>query len=476
MAGVTGPHPETPRNPAFEQARAGEPAQAIQRSLRQRRLLAAIISSLALRPLSVAASLAAVALFLPALGGGDIGQERYGLCLALAAIGGWLSISGGLGQGLVNQLSACYVSGDRTLARQHVTTMFAMAAAIAGVTFAAFAVTAAFVPWANVLSATTRAASERQVLLAVYLAGALTAVAILAGVATAVYTAYQEVHLLNAWEALTRLGLLAGAAVCFLAGVGVPGAVAAMVGGPLAVRLAATIVLFGWQKPWLRPSPAFLRRGLAGILLRQGTGFFLLQLCWIAQHQTGTVLVAIFVGPAEAAIFGVVTQLSQVVYSVFLGIVQPQWPAYGEALSRGDWGWVKASYRATTVVGVLLALGFAGAMLVAGDMALDTWTRGAIDSASPSMVAAISATIALRMWVDARSTVLSAAGVVGPQLLVYGSHALLGLALGVLFAGVLDLGAAGVAWAQVVGGLATSAWGYAWLTRRFEARVTATAV
>jgi O-antigen/teichoic acid export membrane protein len=444
------------------------------RSQRRRRLGMAIGTSLAFRPLSLVATLAAVPIFIAGLGGGDLGQERYGLVLALAAIGGWLSVSGGLGQGLVNQLTACYVSGDRDLARQYVSTMFVIAAGLAAATFAAFAVVAAFVPWADLLSAPAAAASGREVLLAVYIAGALTALSILVGVATSVYTAYQEVHLANAWEVLTRAGLLAGAGAVALADLGVPAATGAMIGGPLAIRLLAMLILFGWQKPWLRPSRSLFRRGLAGVLLGQGVGFLVLQLCWVAQYQTGTVLVAIFVGPAEAAVFGVVTQLSQMVYSVFLGIVVPQWPAYGEALMRQDWAWVRRSYRTTTAVGGLMAVGFAGAMLLAGDVAMDAWTRGAIDSAGASMVIAIAATIALRMWVDARSTVLSAAGVVAPQVLVYGSNAALSLSLGLVFAGALELGAAGVAWAQVAGGLATSGWGYAWLTRRFEARVTAT--
>ncbi len=69
---------------------------------------------------------------------------------------------------------------------------------------------------------------------------------------------------------------------------------------------------------------------------------------------------------------------------------------------------------------------------------------------------------------DCQSVFLKSIGVIKPQVLFYGGHAVLNLVLSILLA--RPFGVEGVAWATSISGLVTGVWGYPWLVRRHLGR------
>jgi O-antigen/teichoic acid export membrane protein len=84
---------------------------------------------------------------------------------------------------------------------------------------------------------------------------------------------------------------------------------------------------------------------------------------------------------------------------------------------------------------------------------------------SRPLVLALTPTFLLWIWMSFHSIALNAAGVLRPQMLLIGAHAVLNLALAVPAARMY--GPAGVAWANFLTGVVTSLWGYPWLVRRY---------
>src|SRR5437867_10366397 len=89
-------------------------------SERNQRLRWAFFSSLLTKPLAIVIPILIVPVFLKYLG-----TEGYGLFETIVSLTGWLALSNlGLAMGLMNTLTGCYVSHDRSFARRHVSTFF----------------------------------------------------------------------------------------------------------------------------------------------------------------------------------------------------------------------------------------------------------------------------------------------------------------------------------------------------------------
>ncbi len=86
-------------------------------------------------------------------------------------------------------------------------------------------------------------------------------------------------------------------------------------------------------------------------------------------------------------------------------------------------------------------------------------------SASRSLIIAVTATFLLRAWVDCRSVVLNAAGVLVPQIYAYGAHAVLNTIVAICV--VKRFGVEGVAWSTPITALVTSFWAYPYLIRKY---------
>jgi Na+-driven multidrug efflux pump len=144
----------------------------------------------------------------------------------------------------------------------------------------------------------------------------------------------------------------------------------------------------------------------------------------------------------------------------------PLWPAYGEALQRGDFRWIRRNMAASlwiTCTGII-ALGIL--LLWKGEVLLRLWV-GTPVSLHPNLVIGMCAGFVLRGWVDCRSVVFNAAGHLRTPMYFWAAQALLNLLLSVVL--VRAAGVAGLVWAGPISAALTTFWGYPWMMRRFLA-------
>jgi O-antigen/teichoic acid export membrane protein len=115
-------------------------------------------------------------------------------------------------------------------------------------------------------------------------------------------------------------------------------------------------------------------------IMRVGGPLFLLQLSDLAILNTANVLIANRLGPSEVPRYAVPFALLSTFSRVCYILAAPYWPAYAEAVWRGDWQWIRGTAaRLLGATAGLMALGGAGTLL-AGPALIRWWAGG---SATP---------------------------------------------------------------------------------------------
>jgi O-antigen/teichoic acid export membrane protein len=246
---------------------------------------------------------------------------------------------------------------------------------------------------------------------------------------------------------------------------GLAGVIVAAAGTMVCVRIVNTIFLFVWEKPWLFPRFKYFDSALIYGMLKQGIGLFIIASSSTAIFQIDKLIIAHFRGPYEVATYSVIGRPFMLVFSVYIMILGPLWPAHGEALRRGDIDWVRRALR-LSIFGGCVAIVMCGlAMFFFGDQILRIWTRGAMMSVPRSLVVAMTALFLMWIVMGSISILLNSAGILRVQTWFVTAHAALNLIIAIAVAP--RYGATGVAWSIPIAGLFTSAWGYPWMLRRY---------
>ena len=103
---------------------------------------------------------------------------------------------------------------------------------------------------------------------------------------------------------------------------------------------------------------------MARLLLQVGLFFLVLQLAIAVAYTSNSIILAALLGPSAVAEYAVVAKLFMIP-TVMVGFaLGPLWPAYREALSRGDTQWVRRTFRRSLRVSLAVG-GVVSAVLVA---------------------------------------------------------------------------------------------------------------
>jgi O-antigen/teichoic acid export membrane protein len=342
---------------------------------RHRRLTLTALASMSAKAVKVLTALVSVPLTINYLG-----AERYGLWMTISSLVAVLAFADlGIGNGLLNAISEADGRGDRALAARYVSSAFAMLLAVAIVLGAAIAITYPLIAWGRVFNVTSPIAiAEAGPAAAVFLVCFL--VSLPAGIVQRVQLGYQEGFANSIWEAAGSVVGLVGVLLATYLHAGLPWLVLAMAGAPTLMLLANGVVLFTRRRAYLRPSFERADRGVALGILRVGLLFFVLQLVAAAAFFSDNLVAAHVLDASAVTQYAVPMKLFDMVALVCGFMLAPLWPAYGEALARGDHGWVKrtlARSLAVTAIGSSVA---SLAIVLSANAILRVWAGGTVQS------------------------------------------------------------------------------------------------
>ncbi|MFL5618857.1 MAG: lipopolysaccharide biosynthesis protein [Gemmatimonadaceae bacterium] len=340
---------------------------------RYRRLTLTALASMSAKGVKVLTALVSVPLTINYLG-----TERYGLWMTIGSLVTVLAFADlGLGNGLLNAISDADGRDDKALAGQYVSSAFVMLLSVSLLLAVALAVVYPLIDWGRIFNVTSaRAVAEAGPAAAVFLCCFL--VNLPAGVVQRIQLGYQEGFSNSLWEAAGSVLGLIGILFVTHYRAGLPWLVLAMAGGPTVALVLNAVVLFAVRRTYLRPSLRRADRATAITLFRVGMLFFVLQVVGAAAFFSDNLVAAHTLGAPAVTQYAVPMKLFDMVVLVCSFLLAPLWPAYGEAIARGDHRWAKRMLT-RSLTGTLIGTSIASLCIVLGAGAfLRIWAGGAV--------------------------------------------------------------------------------------------------
>jgi O-antigen/teichoic acid export membrane protein len=406
---------------------------------RYRRVALSAISSGVARIASISTALVIIPLTVRYLG-----PERYGLYATITSIAGLVGWSDfGIGNGLVSELAAAHGRDDRRAAERATSTAFFSLLALALTLGAAFAAAYQFVPWPSVFNITGQGATEAGAATAAFVLGTLLALPL--SVVQRAEIGLQETFVASAWQALGSLLGLIGVVTAVALDASLPFLVLAVSVAPALALAGNGVYFFTGRRPWLLPSLRKVRRTAAIGLLRVGALFFVLQVAIAVAYESDAIVLAQIRGPEAVATYSVTMRIFLIVPALAGFVLAPLWPAYGEAISRGEVGWVERALRRSIRFGLTLTIPVVVVLLVVARPLIQAWAgiRPPV-----ALLVAAAAWIVLMPLSSAFAMFLNGARVIRVQIVLAILMMLSNLSLSIVL--TRWLGISGVVWGSVL--------------------------
>ena len=376
-----------------------------------------------------------------------LGPERYGVWLTISSVIALLSFTDlGVGNGLLNAVTRSTARGDVTNARRQISSGLVLLTAVAVVLTLLAVACFPVVPWADVLAVSGRgAATEAGLAMAAWVACFLVGMPL--GIATQVRLARQEGYIVHLTAAAGNVAAVGALLVGIAMQQGLPFLVVAMAGPPLVASAINGIVLFRRDAPELSPSRSLADRRTGVSLLRAGFLFFVLQISIAVAFTSDTLVVAHVIGPTAVAEYGVTSRLFMIPAAIAGMALAPLWPAYGEAIARGDIRWARATFARSIKAGLLTA-GPAAAVLVLFGLPIIALWVGVSVTPPFQLVLGFGIWVVLSTLGTSVAMLLNGAHEIRMQAAAASVMAIVNLALSIWLTS--RIGVAGVIWATVI--------------------------
>ncbi len=399
---------------------------------------------------------------------GYLGADRYGMWLTISSLFLVLGpLDLGIGLGLLQIVSDSTGPDDRERARQAISTALILLTLIAFAIAAVMIVIYPSVPWARLFNVTSPQAIDEAGPVAATLVG-LFVIGLPLSIVAIVQAAYQSSYVSSLWALAAGIGSLVGLLVAIGARAGLPLLIVALTGVGLVAALLNALALFRWHRPWLSPKVRDFRLNTAGWLLRVGLLFVVLQAAGVAAYQLDNIVIAQIMGSASVQEYAVPAKLFSLAPIMVSFALAPLWPAYREAISRGDADWVGRTLRRSVRLALAVNVPAALLLLVAGPEILRLWVGSAV-SPTPLLL------VGLAIW----TMMLSLSGPIA--MLLNGANVIAFQAVGAILMAVCNVavsvflvtrvGVAGAVYGSIIAQLIFILLPSAWYVPRLLARI-----
>jgi O-antigen/teichoic acid export membrane protein len=280
----------------------------------------------------------------------------------------------GLCNGLLNAVAKAQGKDDVAGIKKAISSAFASLCLISCILLILFFSAYHFIPWADffkVTSPTARLdAGPTLIVFAVCFALNLPA-----GIIQRTQLGLQEGFLTDLWQLVGSILALVGLVMGVWLRVELPTLVLAIAGAPLVARLLNGFFFFGFRRPDLRPQWGLASVDTVRQIMSVGVLFFVLQVVVAIAYSADGLVVARAVGAVNVPEYVIPQRMFALITMMTTMFVTPLWPAYAEAISRGDTAWVERSlYRSMSIVLLLSTCG--SALLLLSAHTLINWWAG----------------------------------------------------------------------------------------------------
>jgi O-antigen/teichoic acid export membrane protein len=336
----------------------------------------------------------------------------------------------GMGNGLINIVAEANGHNNVTQAQQYVSSAFFSLCAIALILAATFYLVYPLVDWQWMFNVTSvQAIHEAGPALALFVGCFLLNLPL--SVAQQANAGYQEGYVNHIWGMVSGVVGIGTILVAIYLQAGLPWLVLCMAGSTVLTSLLNSVALFGKRRPWLRPRLKYLTPGAMRRIVKVGGLFLALQIAVTVGYQSDNIVISRILGADQVTQYAVPQKLFMFGPTILSFILMPLWPAYGEALIRGDVAWVKQTLRRSIGIGLLINVSLALVLVLWGSQILRLW-------AGPEIQPQRSLLIGLGLWCILNgfggplAMFLNGANVIGFQVICALSMAAINLVLSIM--------------------------------------------
>ena len=394
---------------------------------RWRRIALAALGASGFRVVTMAGTLVTVPLIIA-----YAGNDGFGLFSVVTTLVTMLAFSDlGIGNGLVTALGQAHGRGDAVEQRRLVSSAGFLLVVVATLFGVLFALVLPLIDWAAVFGVDgDRYASQARPAVAVFAVGFVLGIPAIIG--QKVHLALQQGLSANLWSLAAAVLTVALTLVCVMLKAPVPWLIGASVGATTLVYAIDSLVLFGRHRPDLAPRRQDVDFNAVRTLARMGGLFSLLVAAAAVGYQTDAVVISVILGAAAVTAYAVPLRLFGVPMLVITALLTPLWPAYGEAMARGDLTWLRSALYRSLCVAAAVSVPCAALLVLFGQPIVHAWVGKGV---TPSYLLLIS----MGLWtvlyglLQPLAMLLNGAGVIRFQVIaalsMAGSNVVLSIAL-----------------------------------------------
>lgn len=312
---------------------------------RNRRIALTGTSALLARGVQIGTSLITVPLTLKYLG-----TERFGLWITISSVLAMAAFADfGIGNGVLNATAQALGRDDKEGIRRAISSGFAILSIIALSLLSLFFAVYPLINWANFFKVVTpQAKTEAGPALVAF--AVCFALNIVLDVVQRVQLGIQEGYRYGLWQMAGSIAGLMGVLVGIWMHASLPMLVIAIAGAPVVATFFNTVHFFGFSRRDLRPSSRLISQAMILQIARLGSLFFVLQVVVALAYSADNFIIARALGALTVPEYAIPQRLFSVISMIGAMLLTPLWPAYGEAVSRGDLLWVRRTLRQSLLI------------------------------------------------------------------------------------------------------------------------------
>lgn len=288
----------------------------------------------------------------------------------------------GIGYGLLNMVSDSYGREDWNAARRTVSSGFLSLIVIASAILAVALLVYPHIEWQWCFRITSDVAVKEAGPTLLTLVGCIV-VSMPLSVTMRLQSGLQQGYVANLWVILGHLLGLIGVIIGVRYRIGLPWLVLAVAGAPAFAALLNTLCTLFLTHPWLQPRLSLVKLDTTRRLLGLGLLFFAFQLAQIVGFQSDNLVLAHILGAGKVPVYAITTRMFSVVSLLMSFVIAPLWPAYGEALARGDIAWLRRTLQRSVVLVLMICIPTNIVLIICGKWLLRIWVGPQI---SPSWI------------------------------------------------------------------------------------------
>lgn len=378
-----------------------------------------------------------------------LSSEDFGLWLTISSIISWLAFFDiGLGNGLRNNLTEALISGDIRLAKEYVSTTYALLSIIMIGFLILFLVSNIWLDWAEILNATKDKKAVLQKVCVVVFSGFC--LKLIIDNINIIAIADQKIYITNILNFLVNLSTLG--VVYYIVhytnnhGLFVFSFWYSLI--PVLIGLIISCWLYAKQYKSIRPSLSHVKFSHAKKLLNLGLQFFFIQIIVLIIFSTDNLLITRIFGPSEVPGFNIAYKYFSVVSIGFSILIAPFWSAFTEAYLKRDISWIKATMNKLIKIWIVILLVIL-VMVFAAPMVYHKWVGNKI-VISYSTSVGVALFILISCWNNIFTYFLNGISTVRLQLYTSVFIGLINIPIAIILSKTTSLGVASIAFANCI--------------------------